>query len=718
MNTEKICRCCLALDAPLLSIYDGGSAGKGCVADMLKQIAKLVPQLGDNMPEKACLQCISEINRCFVFKMKCENSDRTLRQLLPNAVPEPLDYVPKKPIVTSSAVQTDDNILISSMVLTVPVEKPLQSHSSVQTGPLLSHKEIQTEYEITPTNAYILCDDSNADSNCSVVEEIFIPTSEQQPKNTECNRIEYYEGDVEETQDGQQNQIYQDTEYIYNENLKTDNEYEIDSSEGTTPQESDETVKPQKSSICTRSSSKPKGQYKCSQCIMTFISLKVLKRHLANRHGIKNADLIIDYVPAAEPVEPIMSVEEPSSSDNTAKQNNMNVELTADNVAKPQLLPREKVTSSVNEELLLTNIKYFCDYCQAGFAQRKSLTYHMKNQVCMISNFKCNECKRNFVSEENLEAHKRTHENPHKCLECATVCKTMEELSQHMISNHNRNARNQCHVCKKVFTMKNSLIDHLRVHSGEKPFLCTICGKSFSQNSNLRQHLTRHNNEKNFKCDMCPSAYVTKSELFSHKRTHTGDHPFKCEICPAQFSSPSSLRKHMRKHTGERPYACEFCPMHFATLCVLKNHRRIHTGEKPFKCRYCTKSFTQTGDCRMHERTHINKAFQCFCETKFSKKSNFRHHIKTQHPDFNKKEIQALLDKSVVDNDNTEYHITLMEMEDTDGKFVNSPSGGDTENEADDYVTISHDAKNNLAAASNSSNSNEELLEIVMEDVG
>lgn len=41
MNTEKICRCCLALDVPLLSIYEGGSAGMGCVADMLKQIAKL-----------------------------------------------------------------------------------------------------------------------------------------------------------------------------------------------------------------------------------------------------------------------------------------------------------------------------------------------------------------------------------------------------------------------------------------------------------------------------------------------------------------------------------------------------------------------------------------------------------------------------------------------------------------------------------------------------
>lgn len=41
MDIEKICRCCLALSGPLLSIYDGGSAGGGCVADMLKEIAKV-----------------------------------------------------------------------------------------------------------------------------------------------------------------------------------------------------------------------------------------------------------------------------------------------------------------------------------------------------------------------------------------------------------------------------------------------------------------------------------------------------------------------------------------------------------------------------------------------------------------------------------------------------------------------------------------------------
>ncbi|XP_037814436.1 zinc finger protein 665 [Lucilia sericata] len=798
MNTKKICRCCMVMDVPLLSIYDSGSDGMGCVADMLKQIAKLKPQSADKMPDKACLQCISEINRCYVFKMKCENANRTLRQIFPDAVPEPLDCVPKKVEVVSSAMQTENKILISSMVQTIAEEKPLLAHSSAQTinveqpslthssvqtiiegKPLVYHKEIQTEYEIIPTdnslpesiiiyeeidnsntntkkrlptsplnkqvskktcletrkvnnlqtltetetnvqssNTYILYEDSQADSNCSEVEELYIPSSEQTQKEGECNRFEYYENEIEDTQDEQgDSQLYQDNILVYNENFKSNSEYEIDISQTIekSPQQSEEYLKSQKS---TKASYKSKGQYKCSQCIMTFVSIKVLKRHLANRHDIKDAELIIDYLPTTETDETSQDVEQPSSSDNVTKSNISNIELTAENVPKPQLLPREKVTSSVNEELL-TNMKYFCDYCQAGFAQRKTLTSHIKNQICMTSNFKCNKCERIFISEENLETHKLTHENPHKCLECDTVFKTIEELSEHMIENHNRNARNQCHVCKKVFTMKTSLMDHLRIHSGEKPFLCTICGKSFNQNSNLRQHLTRHNNEKNFKCDMCPNAYVTKAELFSHKRTHTGDQPFKCDICEARFTSNCSLKKHVRKHTGERPYACEFCPMRFAALNVLKNHRRIHTGEKPFKCNYCSKSFAQKGDCQIHQKTHVNNDFKCVCESKFSKKSNFRHHLKTQHPDFSEKQVQALLDKSNMVNDNEEeYQITL--IDDSSEKFINSPSQtDDIENDGQSsFVTISHVTKNvTKTAASSASNDNEDFMEIDMEEM-
>lgn len=58
-------------------------------------------------------------------------------------------------------------------------------------------------------------------------------------------------------------------------------------------------------------------------------------------------------------------------------------------------------------------------------------------------------CDRIFITQENLDAHVRTHTSQHTCVECARLFENVEDLSQHMITEHKRSARNQCRVCKK-----------------------------------------------------------------------------------------------------------------------------------------------------------------------------------------------------------------------------------------------------------------------------
>ena len=50
----------------------------------------------------------------------------------------------------------------------------------------------------------------------------------------------------------------------------------------------------------------------------------------------------------------------------------------------------------------------------------------------------------------------------------------------------------QCSYCLKCFRKNFDLQQHIRSHTGDKPFHCPICGKGFSQNSNLKKHIEIH----------------------------------------------------------------------------------------------------------------------------------------------------------------------------------------------------------------------------------
>ncbi|KAK8746981.1 hypothetical protein OTU49_016930 [Cherax quadricarinatus] len=131
-----------------------------------------------------------------------------------------------------------------------------------------------------------------------------------------------------------------------------------------------------------------------------------------------------------------------------------------------------------------------------------------------------------------------------------------------------------CGECGKTFSCNANLRDHMRLHTGERPFICSECGMSFAQRSNWRLH----------------------------KRVHTGERPYMCGICGKTFSRSSHLPGHMRVHTGERPYTCDRCQNSFASAQALKNHARTHTGEKPFVCEYCQTAFTHSSSLSSHKK--------------------------------------------------------------------------------------------------------------------
>ncbi|GJQ65525.1 putative GDNF-inducible zinc finger protein [Trypoxylus dichotomus] len=155
-----------------------------------------------------------------------------------------------------------------------------------------------------------------------------------------------------------------------------------------------------------------------------------------------------------------------------------------------------------------------------------------------------------------------------------------------------------CDICGLKCSTKYGLIEHIRTHTGDRPFKCEMCGKGFAQRGTLGVHIRSiHKNERPYACEGCGKAFTTKGKLVKHKIVHMTnlEKKFVCEAngCDKAFSTKLAKHRHMKRHTAERKHKCTICDKAFTTGAALKRHIRCHTGEKPYECATCHKGFTQ-----------------------------------------------------------------------------------------------------------------------------
>lgn len=261
-----------------------------------------------------------------------------------------------------------------------------------------------------------------------------------------------------------------------------------------------------------------------------------------------------------------------------------------------------------------------CPTCFRVFKKAASLEQHLRLHRGE-ARYLCMDCGRGFSTELTLVAHRRAHTaNPlHRC-RCG---KTFSNMTKFLYHRRTHAGKSGTPPTAAAASQAPAMPPPPPLPIPPSQLPCPQCSKSFASASRLSRHRrTVHGPpERRHCCGVCGKGFKKLVHVHNHLRTHTGERPFQCHSCGKTFASLANLSRHQLTHTGVRPYQCLDCGKRFTQSSNLQQHRRLHlrpvafaraprlpiTGlynKSPYYCGTCGRWFRAMAGLRLHQRVH------------------------------------------------------------------------------------------------------------------